>query len=54
MGVAYTPVHHDIGTQQTPGEWLEYSPLLTIVASVLGFGYLAREVGAKAQASCWT
>jgi short-chain fatty acids transporter len=47
MGVTYEPVRHDIGTRHTPGEWLEYSPLLTVVASVLGFGYLAREVGAK-------
>jgi short-chain fatty acids transporter len=31
----------------TPGEWLEYSPLLTIVICVLGFGYLAREVVAS-------
>jgi short-chain fatty acids transporter len=47
MGVAYTPVRHDIGHRQTPGEWLEYSPLLTVVACTLGFGYLAREVMAK-------
>src|SRR5688572_8520486 len=31
MGVAYERVSHDIGTQKTPGEYLEYSPLLTIV-----------------------
>ena len=31
MGVAYAPATHDAGTRQTPGEWLEYSPLLTIV-----------------------
>ena len=34
----------DIGARQTPGEWLEYSPLLTIVVCALGFGYLVREV----------
>ena len=44
MGVVYERVTHDIGTQQTPGEWLEYSPLLTIVLSALGIGYLVREV----------
>ena len=44
MGVIYEPRRADIGTRQTPGEWLEYSPLLTIVICALGFGYLAREV----------
>ena len=33
MGVAYDAAPHDTGTRQTPGEWLEYSPLLTIVVS---------------------
>jgi short-chain fatty acids transporter len=44
MGVVYERVSHDIGARHTPGEWLEYSPFLTIVISLLGFGYLAREV----------
>jgi short-chain fatty acids transporter len=44
MGVAYTPATNDLGKRQKPGEWLEYSPLLTIVICVLGFGYLLREV----------
>jgi short-chain fatty acids transporter len=44
MGVAYAPVSNDIGRAQKPGEWLEYSPLLTIVICVLGFGFLASEV----------
>jgi short-chain fatty acids transporter len=44
MGVAYERVSHDIGVQRTPGEYLEYSPLLTIVLSLLGIGYLAKEV----------
>jgi len=47
MGVEYSPATNDIGKRQTPGEWLEYSPLLTIVACVLGFGYLALEVREK-------
>ncbi len=46
MGVAYTPVSNDIGRARTPGEWLEYSPLLTLVICALGFGFLAREVAA--------
>jgi short-chain fatty acids transporter len=47
MGVAYAPASNDIGKRMTPGEWLEYSPLLTIVACVLGFGYLALEIRDK-------
>jgi short-chain fatty acids transporter len=44
MGVAYAPATRDIGRQERPGEWLEYSPLLTIVICTLGYGYLAGEV----------
>jgi short-chain fatty acids transporter len=44
MGVTYAPAVRDTTTRQTPGEWLEYSPLLTIIVCALGFGYLAREV----------
>ena len=44
MGVTYAPATTDLGRRMTPGEWLEYSPLLTVVICVLGFGYLAREV----------
>jgi len=47
MGVTYAPATTDIGRRATPGEWLEYSPLLTIVVCVLGFGYLLREVMAN-------
>jgi short-chain fatty acids transporter len=47
MGVEYAPATNDIGKREKPGEWLEYSPLLTIVACVLGFGYFVLEIGAK-------
>src|SRR6185503_11080591 len=47
MGVTYAPATNDIGKREKPGEWLEYSPLLTIVACVLGFGYLALEIRSK-------
>jgi short-chain fatty acids transporter len=30
----------EVGTPQTPGEYLEYSPVLTILIVLLGFGYL--------------
>ena len=44
MGVDYAPAAQFVGRAEKPGEWLEYSPLLTVVICVLGFGYLAREV----------
>ncbi len=44
MGVTYAPATHDIGEQKTPGEWFEYSPVLTIIVCLLGFGFLFREV----------
>ena len=44
MGVTYSPATQDPGGVEKPGEWLEYSPLLTIVICAMGFGYLAREV----------
>jgi short-chain fatty acids transporter len=47
MGVAYAPPSSAIGKAQKPGEWLEYSPLLTLLVCGLGFGYLALEVAAN-------
>jgi short-chain fatty acids transporter len=47
MGVADATTTNDLGKREKPGEWLEYSPLLTIVVCVLGFGYLLREVLAR-------
>src|SRR5262249_8456526 len=44
MGVSDKPATQDIGQRQTPGEWLEYSPVLTVIASGAGFLYLIREV----------
>jgi short-chain fatty acids transporter len=44
MGVEYQPATQKASTRETPGEWLEYSPLLTIVICTLGFLYLVREV----------
>jgi short-chain fatty acids transporter len=44
MGVTYAPATNDIGRKEKPGEWLEYSPALTIVICTLGFGFLLREV----------
>jgi short-chain fatty acids transporter len=44
MGVSYEPAAMAIGKPERPGEWLEHSPLLTIVVSSFGFVYLAREL----------
>ena len=44
MGVVDATPTSDLGKREKPGEWLEHSPLLTIVVCVLGFGYLLREV----------
>src|SRR6476661_10835484 len=47
MGVTYAPVVVEKEVPEKPGEWLEHSPLLSIVVSLLGFGYLAAEVASK-------
>jgi short-chain fatty acids transporter len=47
MGVKYQPMTAPIAKLERPGEWLEYSPLLTIVITVFGVAYLAREVADK-------
>jgi len=44
MGVTYTPPAFNTDKRQTPGEWLEYSPVLTLIVSALGLGYMVREV----------
>lgn len=50
MGVAYTPAVALASRPEKPGEWLEYSPLLTILVSGLGIAYLAREVAVSGAA----
>jgi short-chain fatty acids transporter len=50
MGVVYAAAAPAVGRRDRPGEWLEYSPLLTIVVCGLGYGYLAREVATSGAA----
>jgi short-chain fatty acids transporter len=50
MGVSDAAPTQEVGRAQTPGEWLEYSPLLTVIVSAAGFVYLAREVMASGPA----
>jgi len=47
MGVKYAPMPDRVTKPEKPGEWLEYSPLLTIAISLFGIAYLVREVGDK-------
>ena len=44
MGVTYQPPARDVGRPERPGEWLEYSPILTVLVSGMGIAYLIREV----------
>jgi short-chain fatty acids transporter len=44
MGVVYQPAKEDVSKAKTPGEWLEYSPFLTILIAGFGLAYLYREV----------
>ena len=37
----------DLPTRQRPGEWLEYSPILTLVLVALAFGFLLNEFATK-------
>jgi short-chain fatty acids transporter len=50
MGVEYQPTTFSIGKPEKPGEWLEYSPLLTIFLGGCGLSYLAMEVTTKGPA----
>lgn len=48
MGVAPEPHRAKVPEKPTrPGEWLEYSPLPTLLIAALGTGYLVREVADK-------
>ncbi|HLQ76612.1 MAG TPA: TIGR00366 family protein, partial [Terriglobia bacterium] len=47
MGVEYAPPKVDASKPERPGEWLEYSPLLTLLVSILGIAFLGMEVSQK-------
>jgi short-chain fatty acids transporter len=44
MGVTYTPPPEPLEKPDKPGEWLEYSPFLTLVVCGLAIAYFIREV----------
>jgi short-chain fatty acids transporter len=47
MGVKYEPVSMVVEKPAKPGEWLEYSPILTVLICALGFAYMVSEVATK-------
>jgi short-chain fatty acids transporter len=47
MGVKYEPAVAPVMKLEKPGEWLEYSPVLTVVVAGFGIAYLFREVSDK-------
>jgi len=50
MGVEYQATTLSVGKAEKPGEWLEYSPILTIFLGACGIAYLVREVTTKGAA----
>jgi short-chain fatty acids transporter len=50
LGVEYQPVSFSVGRAEKPGEWLEYSPLVTIFIGGCGIAYLVTEVISKGAA----
>ena len=44
MDVAYEPTAPETGVPKKPGEWLEYSPILTVAIAGFGIAYLVKEV----------
>lgn len=47
FGVGTGPAPASLPPRTRPGEWLEYSPLLTVLLSLLAFGWLLGEFAAK-------
>jgi len=47
MGVKYEPVVTPVAKVEKPGEWLEYSPVLTVLISFFGIAYMVVEVASK-------
>ncbi|HYM91656.1 MAG TPA: TIGR00366 family protein [bacterium] len=40
LGVTFQPMRQELSPRQHPSEWLEYSPMLTILIVLLGVGWL--------------
>ncbi len=46
-GITYQDTSEDLGKPRTPGEWLEFSPNLTLIMVALGLWYLVTVFAAK-------
>lgn len=46
-GVTFEPMITPLEARRTPGEWLEYTPVLAILISLLGFSYLGTVIAEK-------
>ncbi len=44
FGILAEPLSKPLELPRTPGEWLEYSPLLSVLITLLGFTYLFRVI----------
>jgi short-chain fatty acids transporter len=47
FGVTFDPMVKEIEPRRTPGEWLEYTPVLTILICLIGFAYLGQVIATK-------
>ncbi|HEX3857944.1 MAG TPA: TIGR00366 family protein [Verrucomicrobiae bacterium] len=47
FGVTLEPMIKEIEPRRTPGEWLEYTPVLTVLICLLGFAYLGQVIAVK-------
>ena len=51
FGATAEPLSKPFETPRTPGEWLEYSPLLNVLIALLGLSYLSRVVASSGWAA---
>jgi short-chain fatty acids transporter len=47
LGVTLDPMVKQLEPRSTPGEWLEYAPVVTLLICLLGFAYLGQVILAK-------
>ncbi|HXC99961.1 MAG TPA: TIGR00366 family protein, partial [Verrucomicrobiae bacterium] len=47
FGIVTEPLTKSLEASRSPGEWLEYSPLLSVMVALLGLAYLFRLVAAS-------
>jgi short-chain fatty acids transporter len=47
FGVTFEPLVRDIEPRRTPGEWLEYTPVLTLLIGLLGCAYLVQVIATR-------